>query len=139
MASASPALVAMGKGILKLEDAGFDRKQVEAMVDFIDTERVTTSDLNAWLDATRADPRAEIAAVLTDLSAEIAAARTDLSAEISGVPTDRTAKLVQCRSDLRMEVRTGFARGDGELSPLRWMSGSSPALSLAILVTLFVS
>lgn len=117
VASTSVTVAGMGKGILKLEDAGFDRKQVEALVDFIDTERVTKSDLNAGLEATRSDLRTEIAAVRTDL----------------------TAKIVECRSDLRMEMRTGFARVDGALSLLRWMSGSSLALSLAILVKLFVS
>ena len=35
----------MSKAILKLEDAGFDRKQVEALADYMDADRVTKADV----------------------------------------------------------------------------------------------
>ena len=126
----------MGKGkvipmnaiaVYKLEEAGFKRNQVEALVEFLDTQAVTKLDL----EKSTHQLQQEIAAVHSGLKQEIAAVRTELKQDIA-----------ELRSELKQEiaaVRQELAILRGEINVHRWILGFNTAMLIALLLKVFLA
>ena len=115
----------MGKGkvitmnaiaVYKLEEAGFKRNQVEALVEFLDTQAVTKLDL----EKSTHQLQQEIAAVRTELKQDIAELRSELKQEIAA-------------------VRQELAILRGEINVHRWILGFNTAMLIALLLKVFLA
>lgn len=102
--------------VYKLEEAGFKRNQVEALVEFLDTQAVTKLDL----EKSTHQLQQEIAAVHSGLKQEIAAVRTELKQEIAA-------------------VRQELAILRGEINVHRWILGFNTAMLIALLLKVFLA
>ncbi|HZK89453.1 MAG TPA: hypothetical protein VFC56_04830 [Stellaceae bacterium] len=71
-------------GILKLQRAGFNEQQVEALAEYFDEQMVTKADLSSGLGALRA----ELATVEARLEASIRQTRAELEVKIEQSKSD---------------------------------------------------
>ena len=76
-------------GILKLQRAGFNDQQVEALAEYFDEQLATKADLNAGLAAVRA----ELATVEARLETKIEQARSDTIKWVVGVAFAQVAMI----------------------------------------------
>ncbi len=76
-------------GILKLQRAGFNEQQVEALAEYFDEQMVTKADLTSGLAAVRA----ELATVEARLETKIEQARSDAIKWVVGVAFAQAAMI----------------------------------------------
>ena len=112
-----------------LEDAGFNRRQVEALVAFVEHDRVTKSDF-AGLRVEFEGLRGDFGALRGDFG--------DLRGEFGTLRGDFGALKAEFKADTGL-LRAEFARTQGEVVLLRWMTGFGLALNLTILAKLFLN
>ena len=105
-----------------LEDAGFNRRQVEALVAFVEHDRVTKSDFSGL--------RVEFEGLRGDFGA--------LRGDFGALRGEFGALKAEFKADTG-SLRAEFARTQGEVVLLRWMTGFGLALNLTILAKLFLS
>ena len=105
-----------------LEDAGFNRRQVEALVAFVEHDRVTKSDFSGL--------RVEFEGLRGDFGA-LRGEFGDLRGEFGSLKAEFKADTGSLRAE--------FARTQGEVVLLRWMTGFGLALNLTILAKLFLN
>lgn len=124
--------------VYKLEEAGFKRNQVEALVEFLDTQAVTKLDL----EKSTHQLQQEIAAVHSGLKQEIAAVRTELKQDIAELRTELKQEIAELRSELKQEiaaVRQELAILRGEINVHRWILGFNTAMLIALLLKVFLA
>jgi hypothetical protein len=84
-------------GILKLQRAGFNEQQVEALAEYFDDQMVTKADLVSGLAAVRgelATVRAELATVEARLETKIEQSRSDTIKWVIGVAFAQAAMIL---------------------------------------------
>ncbi len=113
--------------VYKLEEAGFKRNQVEALVEFLDTQAVTKLDL----EKSTHQLQQEIAAVHSGLKQEIAAVRTELKQDIAELRTELKQEIATVRQELAI-LR-------GEINVHRWILGFNTAMLIALLLKVFLA
>lgn len=134
--------------VYKLEEAGFKRSQVEALVEFLDTQAVTKLDLEKSTHQLQQDIatihsglKQDSAGLRAELKQDIADLRAELKQDIAKLRGELKQDITDLRSELKQDtasVKQELAILRGEINVHRWILGFNTAMLIAVLLKLFL-